>query len=226
MKFYFDPLSTSSRPVMLLIHDFGLDIEEVTVNLFLHENLQPEFLALNPNGAVPVLDDDGFILAEGGAILKYLAHKHGLPVYPGSFEEQIRVDEMLSWFTTNFWAYHCILGTYPQMIPELAGLSPVTRSEMAALGAHGSQRYLSVLDRKLGEAGPYVCGRDITIADYEGISQTTLADFVDFDFSPYPNVQAWIALMRERKGWDAAFAGFSGLVQAARNERRAAVATA
>ena len=56
------------------------------------------------------------------------------------------------------------------------------------------------------------------------ISQVTLADFVDFDFSPYPRVRAWIELMHKRPGWDAAFAGFSGLVQAARNERRMACA--
>ena len=63
-----------------------------------------------------------------------------------------------------------------------------------------------------------------SIADYAGISQVTLADFVDFDFSPYPNVEAWIALMREQTGWDAAFAGFTGLVQAARKERKTATA--
>ncbi len=224
MKIYFDPLSTSSRPVMLLIHDFNLNIEEINVTLHLQENFQPYFLAINPNGAVPVLDDDGFILTESSAILKYLAVKNDLPVYPDTLQHQIRADEMLSWFTTNFRGYHCIFGTYPQMIPALAGLSSVTKAEMAAMGAYGSQRYLSVLDRQLAEGGPYVCGKAITIADYQGISQVTLADFVDFDFSPYPNVKAWIALMRERGGWDAAFAGFSGLVQAARNERQVAVA--
>lgn len=224
MRLYFDPLATSSRPVVLLIHDFGLDVEEIMVNLHLNEHTEPDFLRLNPNGAVPVLDDDGFVLTEGCAILKYLAVRNSLPVYPAAFEERIRVDEMLSWFTTNFWGYHCVFGTYAKMLPSLAALSPVTRAEMAAVGAHGSQRYLEVLDRRLRENGPYVCGKNITLADYEGISLTTLADFVDFDFSPYPNVQAWIALMRECKGWDSAFAGFNGMVQAARNERRTAAA--
>jgi glutathione S-transferase len=171
-----------------------------------------------------VLDDDGFVLTESSAILKYLALEHDLPVYPGALAEQIRVDEMVSWFTTNFRGYHCIFGTYPHMIPALSALSPVTRAEMAALGAHGSKRYLTVLDRQLADGGPYVCGKAITIADYVGISQVTLADFVDFDFSPYPNVEAWIALMRQQSGWDAAFAGFTGLVQAARKERKTATA--
>lgn len=224
MQLYFDPLSTSSRPVMLLIHDFKLDMDEITVNLHLQENLQPDFLAINPNGAVPTLDDDAFILTESSAILKYLARKYDLPVYPDDLRDQIRVDEMVSWFTTNFRGYHCIFGTYPKMISAMAGLSPMTKAEMAAMGAYGSQRYLTVLDKMLAENGPYVCGKAITIADYAGIAQVTLADYVDFDFSPYPNVKAWTVRMRNRKGWDAAFAGFNGLVQAARNERKRAVA--
>ena len=224
MKLYFDPISTSSRPVLLLVHDFGLDVEEINVTLHLQENFQPEFLAINPNGAVPVLDDDGFILTESSAIVKYLAVKHALPVYPDDFRAQIRIDEMTSWFETNFRGFHCLLGTYPKMLPALAGLNPVTKAEMAGLGAYGSKRYLTVLDARLAKDGPYVNGAAISVADYIGIALTTLADYVDFDFSPYPHVEAWIALMKQRPGWDAAFAGFNGMVQAARNERKTAAA--
>ena len=74
MKLYFDPLSTSSRPVMLLIHDFGLDIEEITVNLHLQENVpSPTSSPSIRTAPFPVLDDDGFVLTESSAILKYLA---------------------------------------------------------------------------------------------------------------------------------------------------------
>lgn len=224
LKLYCDPLSTSSRPVMMMVADLGLDVEIVPVNLHLHENLEPDFLALNPNGTVPVLEDQGFRLTESSAILKYLAIRFGLPLYPADLFAQVQVDEMLAWFTTNFRGYHCMLGTYPRMLPELAWLSPVTRDELAALGAHGSRRYLTVLDRRLAQHGPFVCGRDLTIADYAGIAQVTLADYVDFDFSPYPAVQTWCARMRDRDGWTTAFAGFTGLVNAARCRRAASAA--
>ena len=46
------------------------------------ETRTPEFLALNPNGRVPVIDDDGFVLAESMAINLYLARKHASPLYP------------------------------------------------------------------------------------------------------------------------------------------------
>lgn len=221
MKLYCDPLSTSSRPVIMMIADFGLDVELLSVNLHLQENLDPAFLALNPNGTVPVLQDDDFLLTESSAILKYLSLRFDLPLYPTDLKSQVRVDEMTAWFTTNFRAYHGMLGTYPRMLPALAWLSPVTREELSSLGGYGSQRYLTVLNQRLAAQGPFVCGRDITIADYAGIAQVNLADYVDFDLSPYPAVQAWSLRMRERDGWTAGFAGFMGLVNAARRQREA-----
>lgn len=224
MKLYCDPLSTSSRPVIMLVRDFDIDIEIVTVNLFANENQEPGFLALNPLGTVPVLEDDGFVLTESNAILKYLSVRFNLPVYPRELQAQIRVDEMLARFISNFNAYHGICGTYPRMLPQLAWLNEVTKADMAALGAYGSGRYLTVLDQQLAQGGPFVCGPDLSIADYAGISLVTLADFVAFDFSPYPAVQAWLARMRDREGWDAAFAGFAGMVTAARSARAEAAA--
>lgn len=221
MKLYCDPLSTSSRPVMMMVADHAIDVTIVPVNLHLQENLDPDFLALNPNGTIPILQDGDLVLTESTVILKHLATRFGLPLYPADLRAQLAVDEMVSWFTTNFWAYHCVLGTYPRMLPALAWLNPVTQQELALLGSHGSRRYLTVLDRRLAEGGPFVCGRDITIADYAGIARVTLADYVDFDFSPYPAVLAWCARMRDRDGWAVAFASFDGLVNAARAQRTA-----
>lgn len=75
-----------------------------------------------------------------------------------------------------------------------------TKAEIAALGAYGSARYLSVLNRQLTQGGPFVCGVDLSIADYAGVSLVTLADFVEFDFSPDPAVQSRLARMRGRAG--------------------------
>lgn len=221
MQLYFDPLSTTSRPVTFMLHDQGIAFEEILVNLHLGEHMQPAFLAKNPMGLVPLLDDDGFVLTESNAILKYVATKHGLAIYPSELEAQARVDEMLFWFATNFRLYHCAFGVYPKMLPALAHLSPATQTDLEGLGAYGSQRYLSFLDQKLARGGPFVCGESLSIADYTGVAQVTLADFVDFDFSPYPSVAAWIERMKARRGWDTAFAAFRGFVTAARNEHRA-----
>jgi glutathione S-transferase len=216
MKLYCDPLSTGSRPVMMLIGDFDLDVELITIGLFQNENQAPDFLAVNPLGTVPVLVQDDFVLTESTAILKYLARHFDLSAYPGALPAQSRVDEATARFATGFFGYHCLFGTYPRMLPQLAWMSDTTKAEMTAVGAHGSHRYLSGLDKQLADRGPFVCGAEISIADYVGIAQVTLADFVAFDLSPYPAVRNWIKRMQGRKGWDATYAGFSGMLAAAR----------
>lgn len=218
MKLYADPLSTASRPVLLLVHDHSLPVDEITVSLHLGEHRSPAFLALNPNGAIPVLVDDDFVLTESVAILRYLARRFELPVYPADLRGQARVDQMMNWFVTNFHLMHCVFGTYPKMLPELGRLDPATLRDFEMLGTQGSRRYLGVLDGQLAKTGPFVCGQAITLADYAGIAQVTLADYCGFDFSPWPNVARWIDRMRERPGWDAAFAGFAGLVTATRRQ--------
>lgn len=55
------------------------------------------------------------------------------------------------------------------------------------------------------------------VVEYSREFQARAADFVAFDFSPYPAVQAWIGRMQGRKGWAAAYAGFTGLLAASRS---------
>jgi glutathione S-transferase len=224
MKLYCDPISTSSRPVTMLVADYDLDVDLVTVELFQNEHQTPAFLEINPLGAVPVLVHDGFALTESTAILKYLALHFDLPVYPVAQAAQIRVDEATARFATTFQGYHCLFGTYPRTLPQLSWMADTTKAEMAAVGAQGSQRYLSVLDRQLTGHGPYVCGHEVSIADYVGLATVTLADFVAFDFAPYPAVQAWIGRMQGRKGWAEAYAGFTGMLAAVRSAANDAAA--
>src|SRR4030095_5551479 len=77
MKLYFHPASTTSRPVALFAADHGIELEYRVVDLFAGEQAQPAFGAINPNQAVPVLEDGDFRLTESSAILKYLADKGG-----------------------------------------------------------------------------------------------------------------------------------------------------
>ena len=219
MRLYFDPISTTSRPITFLLHDQGIAFEEAHVNLFLGEQYGADYLALNPIGQVPLLDDDGFRLTESCAILKYIAQKCGLSVYPTEPKAQARVDEMLSWFSTNFIAYHGFFGAYQKMFAPVFKVSPATVEELSRVSENGSKRYLTFLDQKLAQHA-FVAGDELSIADYSGISFVTVAEYTDFDFSPYPNVAAWIERMKARPGYQAAYAGFRGFLMAARAEPR------
>lgn len=73
MKLYFHPLSGHAHRARLFISLIGLDVDIVEVDLAKKEHKTPEFLALNPFGQVPVLDDRGTVIADSTAILVYLA---------------------------------------------------------------------------------------------------------------------------------------------------------
>ena len=95
MKLYFHPVSTTSRPIVLFAADHGIELEYQVVDLFAGEQAQPAYRAINPNQAVPVLEDGEFRLTESSAILKYLADKVGTSAYPTELRQRARINERM-----------------------------------------------------------------------------------------------------------------------------------
>ena len=82
--------------------ELGLDYEHIKVDFATGETRRPEHLALNPNGHVPVIDDDGFILWESMAINLYLAKKYGRDgLYPSRLEDEARAWQWSFWGMTE-----------------------------------------------------------------------------------------------------------------------------
>src|SRR5262245_57949621 len=99
MKLYFFPVSTASRPILLFCTESKIAFEPVLVDLMKGEHFQEPYKTLNPTSLVPFIDDDGFVLTESSAILKYLAEKHGSPAYPsGDLKKRARINEVMDWF--------------------------------------------------------------------------------------------------------------------------------
>lgn len=220
MKLFCDPISTTSRPVMLFAAEAGIALEREHVDLMSHANREAAYLAVNPNGVVPFLVDGDFALGESSAILKYLADKVGSPAYPTELKARARVNEALDWFATNFHEYFCLFTVYPNFgIPH--GVDPDLAQAMVAFGTEHAPRWLTVLDRHMLGGRPFVCGAEISLADYLGSAFVTLGEASGFDFSPYPNIQAWIARMKALPSWDATYAGFNGFVSALGQARAA-----
>src|ERR1700742_3756418 len=69
----------------------------------------PDFLTLNPNGMVPVIDDDGFILWESNSIIRYLAARHQEEaIYPTDPRARARIDQWMDWQASELnisWRY-------------------------------------------------------------------------------------------------------------------------
>ncbi|WP_309088183.1 glutathione S-transferase family protein [Phenylobacterium sp.] len=221
MKLYCDPISTTSRPVLLFIAEHELPVEIVHVDLMAGGHLEPDYLALNPNGIVPFLVDGDFKLGESAAILKYLARKAGSGAYPTDLQGRARVDEAISWFSTQFHAYFCLMVCYPNIgVPH--GAPPELTQALMAYGADHAPRWLKVLDQHMLAGRDYLCGSEITLADYLGVSYVLLGELAAYDFAPYPNIQAWLARMQARPHFAPVFERFFGLVAYLRGQQAAA----
>ena len=208
MKLYYHPVSTVSRPVLLLISEAAIQVELEVVDLFGGAHLKAPFAAVNPSKQVPVLDDDGFVLTESSAILKYLADKAGAPTYPKDLRQRARVNERMDWLNTGLYrdlGYGLI---YPQCLPHHKRPDESVQKAVIEWGREKSRYWLDILDKDLIGANAFVCGNQITIADYLGASYLTLGEVVRLDYKPWKNVSRWLEAMKGRPSWKSVNEGF------------------
>ena len=213
MKLYYHPASTVSRMVMLFAAHEGIALDYVLVDLMTGAQHQPEYKAVNPNALVPVLDDDGFVLTESAAILRYLAAKTGSAAYPADLQARARVDEAMAWFYGNFYKDSGYNLVYPQLFPHHKRRSDEAHSGAIEWGKTNSQKWLQILnDHWIGPKNDYLTGNEITVADYFGSGLVTLGEVLHMDFSKYPNVARWLGNMKKLPHWNEINEVFHGLV--------------
>ncbi len=213
MKLYMNPVSPASRAVMLFAAEAGIELDRQVVDLSTGEQAQPAFQAVNPVGLVPVLEDGGFRLTESSAILKYLADKTGSPTYPTDPQDRARINEAMDWCNANLYRDLGFNLVYPQLFPHHARRSAEGTAAAVAWGLERTRHWLDILDRHLiGPDASHLCLGRLTLADFLGAGQITLAEAIGFDFGAYPNVARWLDGMKALPGWAAVNADFDALV--------------
>ena len=147
----------NGRKASIALEELEADYQVVAVDLQAGKQLEPEFLALNPNHKIPVIDDDGLVIWESGAILLHLAEKYGklLPTDPRGRIEAIQY----AFFQTGGVGPN--LGRFGAAIrkPE-----PERNAEMVELFGAEVKRLLGVLERILSDGRPFLVG-EYSIAD-------------------------------------------------------------
>jgi len=225
MKLYMHPVSMTSRPVRLFIHEKGIPVDEEVVDLFTGAHHQEPFASINPNKLVPVLEDGDFRLTESSAILKYLADKNDLPEYPKDLQQRAKVNEVMDWFNSNFYRDYAYGFIYPQVFPHHKRPTDEAHAETIKWGKANAETWLQVLnDYWIGPDKKFLTGDEITIADYFGIGLITLGEVVHCDFSKYPNVKRWMDTVKASIGkWDEVNEVFFGLVESTRDQALEAI---
>jgi len=192
MKLYDYALSGHAHRAALFLSLTGVEHERVPVDLAAGEHRQPPFLALNAFGEVPVLDDDGVIIADSIAILVYVARKIGpspwLPVAP---VEEARVQRWLS-VAAGKIAY----GVCAARLITVFGAS-FDADEVIAR-AHAT---LSVMETTL-QTHRWIAGSEApTIADVALYSYVARAPEGNVDLTGYPRVKAWLRQIEALPGF-------------------------
>ena len=221
MKLYYHPVSTTSRPVLLFIQENNIPAELQVVDLMTGEHMKPPYSGMNPSKLVPMIEDGDFRLTESSAILKYLAEKTNSPAYPKDLKARARVNERMDWINTQLCRDLAYGLVYPQIFPNHKRPSDEHQKGQLAWAQERARGWMKVLDESLVGKQNYLCGDQITIADYFASSFVSLAEFIRADFSPYPNLKRWYERMKGLKTWNKVhevFYGFAGSMKDARLE--------
>lgn len=220
MKLYYHPASTTSRIITLFAAEEGIDLERQVVDILAGEHLKPEYKAINPNALVPVLDDDGFVLTESGAIIRYLANKTNSAAYPTDIKKRARVDEAMEWFYSNYYKDHGYGLVYPQLFPHHRRPDEAAHAGAVAWGKEKAQHWLRILDKDMiGLNREYLCGDTVTLADYVGAELVTLGELVHCKYADYPNVCRWIGNMKALEHWAPEHEVFEGFAASLKDKQ-------
>jgi glutathione S-transferase len=192
LKLYRHALSGHSHRVQLALSLLGLPHELVDVDLVKGEHKTPSFLALNPFGQVPVLEDKGVVVYESNAILVYLAHRYDTSGrwLPRDASGQATVQAWLS-IAAGQIAYG----------PAAARLITVFGAQFQAAEVIArAHQLLQVIEGELSER-PYLAGSEATLADIALYSYVSSAPEGNVDLSSYPQVRAWLARVESLPGF-------------------------
>jgi glutathione S-transferase len=199
MKLYLNPLSPNVRRVRLTAAVLELPLEEKQLDFSKGEHKHPEYLALNPNGAVPTLVDGSLVLTESRAIMQYLASKKPeMGHFPQ--DEQLRAD-ITRW---QFWdASHFSpqLGalTFEKIIKPLLGMGEADRLKVDE-AITGFRRFAAVLDARL-QGKQYVVGNSLTDADLTIACSLMYAKQTAAPLGDFPNIEAWFSRISDLAAW-------------------------
>lgn len=189
MRLYDFAFSPNSRKVRAVAYELGIPLELVAVDLVHGASRDPSFLALNPNGRVPVIDDDGFVLWESAAILRYLSAKREGALVPREPRAQADMDRWIAWQLAHL-APAMGKVAYERVVKRLTGRG-VPDERAIAEGAIEFSKLTAILEAAL-DGRDHVAG-PLSLADFALASHYSLASICGLDLAPFPRVKAWLA---------------------------------
>jgi glutathione S-transferase len=199
MKVHVVRASHNCRRVLATVAHLGLDVEIIEPGISTGDLKKAEYLAINPNGKVPALEDGDFKLWESNAIMQYLASKKpGNDLWPDDAKARA---EITRW---QFWeANHLSRGTgglafekvfKPMVLKQEADAAAVVESEATF------HKFAPVLNGQL-EGRKFITGDGVTLADFSVGADFTYAQPAGIPLDDYTHIRAWLDRLAEVDAW-------------------------
>lgn len=185
------------RKVLWLLAELGLEYTQEDWGRGFRPTDDPEFLALNPLGTVPVLVDGAAVIRESHVILRYLAAREGAEaLYPTALAERARIEAWMDWV-----AYEISMPMRGAYLGGELGLAPWNRASFVQMGRAEYARRMGQLDEAL-QAAPYLAGEAFTLADIPaGFVVHRWYSMKSVERTPMPALEAYYARLSERPAY-------------------------
>jgi glutathione S-transferase len=185
--------SINVQKVLWCCGELGLKFERIDAGMQFGVNDTPEYLAMNPNGLVPTIDHDGFVLWESHAILRYLCGLHGLgTLWPGTPRAFAEADRWMEWYNTTLWLnLRPVFWNLVRIPPEKRDMTLLNES-IKKLAAN-----MQIVDAQLAKT-PYLGGKDFTMGDIPmGVAAFRWFN-LPLERPPLGNLEAWYQRILKR----------------------------
>lgn len=195
---YLDPCTVNSRKVLAGLDLLGTQYELKHVDYFAGAHKGPEFLAINPNGALPAATDGDFALSESNAILQYAADLSGSDkYYPKNLKQRADINRWLLWEGST-WFPSCYTYLVEYVVKPLMNAKP--DEAVIAKEATNWHRLAGILDARLAKSN-WLVGDNVTIADIAVAAPMHLHKWQRLPVNDHRNLKRWMADIEELPCW-------------------------
>lgn len=199
MKLYTLAGSPNCRKVIAVIHQLGLEVDIEQLQPTSDDLEKPEFLAINPNGMTPTLEDGDFTLWESNAIMQYLASSvPANDIFPDDSRVRADITRWHIWEQAHFGKAMGAILWENFAKPVLFSTEPdISVVEKATPEFH---RFAKVLEGQLDQ-NEYVLGDTLTLADFAIAAPFMYAEQGNVPLENYPNMQSWYRRIEQIPAW-------------------------
>ncbi len=189
--------SVAVKTVLWAAEELGLEYERIDAGRQFGVVDTPEYRALNPNGRIPTIEDDGFVLWESHSIVRYLAASHGAgTLWPTDPRVRADADRWMDWAFT----------LHAALRPAFQGLvrtKPEARDAAAIEAARKQSSELLAVPEAALAGRAYLAGDDLTMGDIPLGCHLQLWMRLPIQRPPMPNLEAWFARLTARPAFRA-----------------------